>query len=82
MARTPSTIQGLTRTTSRYLAKAELGGALGVVASVAGKQPPALHYWMAGDPIPTFVRFDGPFYADGPIWRVELAAPHWTDDTR
>jgi hypothetical protein len=75
-------IEGLPRKTSRYLAKAKLGGVLGAAASVAGKQPPALHYWIAGDPLPTFVRFDGPFYSDAPIWRVELAAPHWPDDAR
>jgi len=75
-------IQGLARKTSRYVAKAELGGTLGAVATVAGKQPPAFHYWMAGDPVPTFVRFDGPLYPDGPIWRVELVAPQWNDDAR
>ena len=75
-------IQGLPRKTSRYLAKARLGGVLGAAASVTGKQPPALHYWIAGDPLPTFIRFDGPFYSDAPIWRVELAAPHWPDDAR
>jgi hypothetical protein len=37
---------------------------------------------MAGEPMPTFVRFDGPLYPDGPIWRVELAAPHWSTDRR
>ena len=75
-------IQGLPRKTSRYVAKAELGGALGTAASITRKQPPALHYWTAGDPVPTFVRFDGPLYAEGPIWRVELAAPQWSEDNR
>jgi hypothetical protein len=74
------TIEGLARKTVRYTVKAELQGALGTVASVAGKQPPALHLWVAGDPVPTFVRLDGPLYPDGPIWRVELAAPRWADD--
>lgn len=72
-------IHGLPRKTLRYVAKAELGGPLGAVASIAGKQPPALHCWMAGDPVPTFVRLDGPLYPDGPIWRAELAAPTWPD---
>jgi hypothetical protein len=76
------TIEGLERKTARYVAKAALGGALGAVASVAGKQPPPLRYWLAGDPVPTFARFDGPLYPDGPIWRVELAAPRWADDAR
>ena len=75
-------IHGLPRTTSRYVAKAELGGALGTVASIAGKQPPALRYWMAGDPVPTFVRFDGPLYAEGPIWSVQLVAPQWSEQGR
>jgi hypothetical protein len=76
------TIQGGPRKAARYRATAKLGGVLGAAASVAGKQPPALHYWIAGEPVPTFARFDGPFFSDGPIWRVELAAPHWPDDTR
>ena len=75
-------LQGLPRKTLRYVAKAELGGALGAAASIAGKQPPALRYWMAGDPVPTFVRFDGPLYPEGPIWRVELVAPQWSEDAR
>lgn len=75
-------IQGLPRKASRYVAKAELGGALGTIASIAGKQPPPLRYWTVGDPIPTFVRFDGPLYPEGPIWRVELAAPEWSEDAR
>jgi hypothetical protein len=75
-------VEGLARKTRRYIAKAKLGGALGVAASVAGKQPPDLRYWLAGDPVPTFVRVDCPFYPEGPIWRVELAAPHWPDDPR
>ena len=76
------TLHGLQRKTARYLAKAKLGGVVGAAASVAGKQPPALHFWIAGDPLPTFVRFDGPFYSDAPIWRVELAATQWPDDAR
>jgi hypothetical protein len=75
-------IQGLPRKTARYVARAELGGALGTVASIAGKQPPPLRYWTAGDPVPTFVRFDGPLCPDGPIFRVELAAPQWPEDER
>lgn len=75
-------IEGSARKAARYVAKSELKGALGTVASVVGKQPPALNFWLAGEPMPTFIRFDGPFYPDGPIWRVELAAPQWADDAR
>jgi hypothetical protein len=75
-------VEGLSRKTRRYVAKARLGGALGAAATVTSKQPPDVRYWLAGEPIPTFVRVDTPFYADGPIWRVELAAPRWPANTR
>ena len=75
-------VEGLSRKTRRYVAKARLTGPLGVGATVVGKQPPDLRYWLAGEPVPTFVRVDTPFYPDGPIWRVELAAPNWPDDAR
>jgi hypothetical protein len=75
-------IEGQSRHAPRYVARAELGGAMGAVASIVGKQPPPVRFWMAGDPVSTFVRVDTPFYPDGPIWRVELAAPRWRDDTR
>jgi hypothetical protein len=71
------TIEGGARKSWRYLVRAKLGGVLGVAASIVGKQPPDIHYWMAGDPVPTFIRVDSPLYPDGPIWHVELAAPGW-----
>jgi hypothetical protein len=77
-----ATIDGLKRKTRRYVAHARLGGAAGAAASLTGKQPPDLRYWMAGEPVPTFVRVDCPFYPDGPIWHVELAAPRWPHDAR
>ena len=70
-------VGGTKRKIWRYVVNAKLGGLLGVGASIMGKQPPALHYWMAGDPMPTFLRVDCPLYPEGPIWRVELAAPDW-----
>ena len=75
-------IEGVARKAKRYVSKAKLGGAVGVAASVTGKQPPDIRYWLAGDPVPTFVRVDCPFYPAGPIWRVELAAPRWPGAAR
>jgi len=23
------------------------------------------------------VKFEGPFFVDGPVWRVELSSPRW-----
>jgi len=69
----------VSRTATRYLVKPELGGMLGVLASVLGKDPPDLHYWIAGGPAPAFLKFEGPFYVNGPVWRIELSAPSWPD---
>lgn len=63
------------RTARRYVVHPELGGVLGAAASVVGKAPPDLHYWMAGDPVATFVRFEGPLYPNGPAWRIDFVGP-------
>jgi hypothetical protein len=71
-------VEGTKRTIRRYVVIAKVEGLLGVGASILGKQPPDLHYCMSGDPMPTFLRTDGPLYPEGPIWHVELAAPDWS----
>ena len=58
-----------------YVVKVEIGGAAGVVAPLVGKQPPDSHIWVAEGEAPTFLGSAGPFYEEGPVWRVELAAP-------
>jgi hypothetical protein len=58
-----------------YVVKVEIGGAAGVVAPLVGKQPPDSNIWVAEGEVPTILGSAGPFYEDGPIWRVELAAP-------
>jgi hypothetical protein len=57
----------------RYLVNLELGGVTGVVASLIGKTPPDLRYWLVGGDIPAFVRFEGAMFLNGPVWRVEMA---------
>lgn len=65
----------------RYLVKLELGGMLGVVATIVGKDPPDLRYWITADPVPAFIKFEGPFYLNGPVWRIELTGPRWPAST-
>ncbi len=60
---------------TRFLVQPEVQGVLGALASVSGKQPTPLRMWIARGVAPTLVRFEGPLYSDGPVWRVELAAP-------
>ena len=62
---------------TRYLVDLEIGGMMGVLASVVGKEPPDLRYWIANGPPRAFVKFEGPFYLNGPVWRIELTSPRW-----
>jgi hypothetical protein len=62
---------------TRWTAQAEVTGLLGILASVAGKQPPPIAIWMTRPPVPTLLRLEGPLYADGPTWRFEPGAPRW-----
>jgi len=34
-----------------------------------------MQIWVLEGEAPAFVKFEGPLYNGGPIWRVELAAP-------
>jgi hypothetical protein len=58
---------------ARYLVNLEIGGVTGLVASVIGKSPPDLRYWLVLGEIPVFVRFEGAMFLNGPVWRVEMA---------
>jgi hypothetical protein len=58
---------------THYVVKVDLGGVTGVLASVAGKQPPDSHVWMVDGEPPVFVAAEQPFFSGGPLWRIELA---------
>lgn len=83
------TIGGAPREAMHYVLKVEVGGVAGVLAPIVGKQPPDSHVWIASGDVPVFVRAEQPFYAGGPVWRIELASPTWpkpatakADDTK
>ena len=65
------------RTATRYLVDLEVGGVAGVFAKVAGKEPPDLKFWVLAGPVPAFVKFEGPLFVAGPVWRIELSSPRW-----
>lgn len=67
------------RTATRFLLKMELRGVTKVVASILGKDPPEVRYWLATGTAPTFVKFEGPMFLKGPRWRIELSAPRWSE---
>jgi hypothetical protein len=58
---------------TRHLVNLEIGGLTGVVASMIGKNPPDLRYWLVLGEVPAFVRFEGAMFLNGPVWRVEMA---------
>jgi hypothetical protein len=73
----PFSLAGSPRNAVDYEIKIELGGVVGMVAPLIGKQPPNIHVWIIGGQSPTFVREQGPFFPDGPIWTIELTSPIW-----
>jgi hypothetical protein len=57
--------------------KIDIGGLTGLVAPLAGKQPPDQHVWILEDGAPAFVKSEQQLYVDGPLWRIELVSPVW-----
>ena len=68
---------GSERKAIHYVVHISIGGLAGVVAPVIGKEPPDTHIWMVGGTAPTFVKFEGPLYEEGPIWTIDLADVKW-----
>jgi hypothetical protein len=65
------------RSARHYVIKVEIGGLSGLLAPLVGKQPPDSHVWILGGEAPAFVKAEQPFYAGGPLWRIELVSPAW-----
>ena len=68
-------VGGIRRKATDYVLHAELGGVLGVVAPLVGKQPADYHIWILGGKSPALIREEGQFYDGGSIWRVEQLSP-------
>jgi hypothetical protein len=73
----PFTTTGAARKAMHYVVKIELGGMTGWLAPLLGKEPPDIHVWVLRGKAPAFVKSEGPLYAGGPIWRIELTSPVW-----
>ena len=59
----------------RYLGKIDIGGVAGVVAGIAGKQPPDSHFWIVPGAAPLFVKSVSPQFDSGPLWEIDLVSP-------
>jgi hypothetical protein len=64
-------------TAIRFTLTPRLGPLLGLFARVMGKVPPDSHIWIVGGDAPAFVRFEGPLYTSGPVWRIDQTTPVW-----
>jgi hypothetical protein len=53
--------------TTRFLVRPQLG----LFASLLITDVPDLKCWIAGGEAPAFVRFEGPLYFLGPVWRID-----------
>jgi hypothetical protein len=68
-------IGGTRRRAIRYVVDVHIGGVTGALAHVMGKDPPDTQVWILGGEAPAFLRSEGPMFADGPIWRIDLVSP-------
>ena len=69
----------LSKTAIHYVFKPRLGVWLKLFTTLLGRMPPDYHAWILTDEVPAFVRFEGPLYPTGPVWRIELTSPRWPD---
>jgi hypothetical protein len=72
-------VGGSEKTATHYVLKPILGTWLKLFASLLGRIPPDNHAWIVTADVPAFVKFEGPLYMNGPVWRIELTSPRWPD---
>jgi hypothetical protein len=75
-------IGGSPRKAIQYAIKVDIGGLSGAIAPLVGKQPPDTHIWISRDPVPAFLKSEGPLSDAGPLLRIELASPVWPSGSR
>jgi hypothetical protein len=73
----PFTVGGTKRKAIDFVLHVELGGVVGMIAPVIGKQPGDYHIWILAGESPAFIREEGALYEGGPIWRVEQISPEF-----
>jgi hypothetical protein len=61
----------------RYTLKIELKGLPGLVAPLVDKEPADIRIWVLSGEAPAYLKSEGPLYAGGPVWRIELVSPLW-----
>ena len=69
----------LAKTAIHYVLKPQPGIWIKLFATLLGRMPPDEHVWILMDDVPAFVRFEGPLYPTGPVWRIQLTSPRWPE---
>ncbi len=62
----------------RFLIHVDLGGMMGLVAPMLGKEPADSYAWVSADEVPAFIKSESPLYLGGPVLRTELVSPVWS----
>jgi len=74
----PFFVDGSTRQATRYVVKFQIGGAAGLIAPLLSQQPPDTSVWIVEGDAPAFLKSEGQLFVGGPVWRVELVSPAWS----
>lgn len=70
-------IGGVAKSAVHYVLHPQLGTWLKFVTRLLGRMPSDNHVWILAVQVPAFVRFEGPLFMLGPVWRIELTSPDW-----
>jgi hypothetical protein len=71
-------VGGSEKSATHYVLKPILGFWLKLFTTLLGRVPPDNHAWIITADVPAFVKFEGPLYMNGPVWRIELTSPRGT----
>ncbi len=79
MPQAPGTfyLAGMSRKSTAYEIKIEIGGLAGIIAPVIGKQPPNIFIEILQGELPAFLRESGPLFEGGEILTISLIGPTW-----
>ena len=68
---------GVSHEATQYRIRIQIGGILGMLAPLVGKQLQDSRAWVLAGDAPVFVRMEGPLFVGGPSWQIEPASPEW-----
>jgi hypothetical protein len=77
----PFTMGGAPRSATDFLVHVELGGVVGAIAPLIGKQPADYHVWILAGDDPAFIREEGALYVGGPVWRIQQISAEFPDES-